>query len=254
MVNHSPKKISSLHHPLVKHLVKIRESRHYREKSQTVLVPGKKLVLETASFLSPHHVLATDEALLYDIPLTHLVTYEILKKITGLASPEGIAAEFPMPAPTPLHEKKFLLILDQINDPGNLGTLLRTALAFGWEGVILLPGCVDLFNEKVIRASRAACFRLPFQMGNWEQVLHLSQQRQIPLFLADLEGQPIDKVSPLHHAFLILSNEAQGVSKEAQQWGQKVTLPMSGPMESLNVGIAGGILMYLLISGKKGPE
>lgn len=247
MVKHSSKKITSLHHPLVKHLVKIRENKIYRETAQTVLVPGKKLVKELAVLHTPKTVFALEESLPFEVPPTHLVTLDILKKVTGLSAPEGILAEFPLPQPSSLEGKSFLLILDQITDPGNLGTILRTALALGWEGIFFLPGCVDPFNEKVIRSSRGACFRLPFEIGNWEKVQEMATVLKAPVFLADLEGTPLNELTLYaSRAFLILSNEAKGISTFGEKAGVKVTIPMPGSMESLNVAVAGGILMYYI--------
>lgn len=249
MFNHSLKKISSSQHPLVKHLVKIRENKAYRELSKTTLVSGKKLVKELSATFAPKNILVTEECLPFEIPPTHIVPFELLKKITGLPSPEGVVAEFPYPQPTSLEGKSFVLVLDQITDPGNLGTILRTAVAFGWEGVFVLPGCVDLFNEKVIRASRGASFLLPYQTGTWEIIQKLANEIKAPLFLADVKGTPFQEIAIPKAAFLILSNEAHGISEAADRLSTKVTIPMQGEMESLNVAIAGALLMHYFKQG-----
>lgn len=245
MLNHSPKKISSLQHPFVKHLVKVRTDASYRQKAQSVLVLGRKMIDEIGSHLRPMHLIATPD-IHHPFGITHLVTEEIMKKVTGLTQNENIAAEFPLPHPASLDDKKFLLVLDAIADPGNLGTLLRSALALGWDGAFLLPGCADLFNEKVIRASRGACFRLPFQEGTWESLGALRQLTKAPLFIADLKGVSLGSFPCPSSAYLLLSNEARGVNKEIQNEGTSLTIEMPGEMESLNVAIAGGILMYAL--------
>jgi len=244
MVKQTPKKITSLQHPLVKHLVKVRKERSYREESQTVFVPGETLIAEIAVSLSPLHVVATKEN--PNLAVTHLVSDEIMKKITGAPSPQEVAAEFPRPKSVSLTGKSFLLVMDRISDPGNMGTLLRTALAFGWEGVFLLPDAVDLFSEKVIRASRGACFRLPFQEGSWPELYAMAEKKTIPLLLADTTGTSIEALGALSKAYLILSHEGKGPSSEGEKKGLSITIPMPGAMESLNVAVAGGILLYLL--------
>lgn len=245
MFKETPKKITSLHHPLVKHLVKIRDNKHYRQACQSVLVPGIKLVKEVAQTIKPKVVFAAEISPDLNISPTHIVSVEILKKVTGLVSPEGIVAEFPLPSSTSLAGKSFVLVLDQVADPGNMGTLLRTGLALGWEGAFLLPGCVDPFNEKVIRSSRGACFRFPFQLVTWDLIESMAEKDAIPILVADLEGIPLHELTvALVKAYLVLSNEARGVSLDLKK--TKIQIPMPGPMESLNVAVAGGILMYTL--------
>src|SRR3990167_437079 len=151
------KKIESLQHPLVKHWVQLRQERSYREKTQEVLIIGKKMVSE----LKPALMISTQD-FPFDAKEQYLVTEQILKKVTNLNQPDGYAGVLPLPKPQQLGQKNRLLILDQISDPGNLGTVLRSALAFNWEGVILTPGTVDLFNDKALRSAKGATFHLPY--------------------------------------------------------------------------------------------
>ena len=228
--------IASLHHPLVKHLVKLREQHRYRKESGTVLITGSKLVKEVAAHTKAKRLFVTKESDTLPSEEVYLVTEAVLKKITALPSPEGIAAEFPLPEPHPLLHPP-LLILDAIRDPGNLGTLLRTALALGWKGVFLLPTCVDLFNDKVIRSSRAAPFYLPWRMGNLEELSELC--REIDIYIADMEGTPLHTLEPSKKIALLLSNEGEGVNPQTAHLGKRISIPMSGRMESLNVGLPG---------------
>lgn len=230
------KSITSLQNPLVKHLVKLRIDRSYREKAGSVLISGEKLVKELQHFVDPIDIFTDTPS-----PHTH-VTTEIMKKITGLPNPEGIAAEFPLPRQDPLNQLAPLLALDQIRDPGNLGTLIRTAWALGWKGIFFLPGCVDPFHEKVIRASRGALFHLPWRQGSWEEL------KQFPLkrFNADIKGSPLHTISPQKEIVFLLSNEGQGVSEEGSRFGESITIPMEKGVDSLNVSIAGAIMMYYL--------
>ncbi len=231
------KKILSQQNPIIKHLVKLRIDSGYRNEQKSVLVSGEKLVAELKSIIPPLRIFTERP-----YPSDHILVSEtVMKKITGLSSPEGIAAEFPLPH-SALNLEGPLLVLDRINDPGNMGTLLRTALALGWKGVFFLPGCVDPFHEKVIRSSRGALFRLPWKEGGWDELKKLN----FSAYTADIEGRPLDEIEPKKDLILILSNEAQGVSKEGAAFGERITIPMKGEMESLNVAVSGGIMMYKL--------
>jgi len=232
-------RIESRQNPLVKHWTKLRTSRSYRQEQESVLVCSETLVSEIAAHLSPTTRLST----LPSASADYHVTEEIMAKISGLPSPPNFAAEFPMPPAKELSSCGRLLALDGVADPGNLGTLLRSALAFGWEGVFLLPDCADPFHEKVIRASRGAPFRLPYTKGSWETLNTFPRQGR---YVADLQGMPLDQLEPQTPCILLLSREGSGVSSAGQRWGQPVTIPMHGEMESLNVACAGAIFMHAL--------
>lgn len=209
-------KITSLTNPLVKHFVKLRTKKRYREEHNSVVVASKKLVEELSRHTAPK-VVVTD------------ASEAVFQKMTGQKAPEGVVAEFPLPAPSKLGGN-YILVLDRITDPGNLGTLLRTALALSWDGVLLLPGCTDPFNEKAFTASRGALFKLPYAYGSVDQL-------SLPILVAAPKGTPF---SPCKKCALVLGNEAHG----SEVKGELITIPQSNEMESLNVAIAGGILMH----------
>ncbi len=226
------KKITSLQHPLVKHWVKLRTDKAYREETQRVLVSGKKMVKEL-----PVEVLITVNG-----EGEHEVTEEIMKKITGLEQPDGFAAEVKLPAPQNVGKMEYVVVLDRIADPGNLGTLLRTALALGWGGVIVTPGTVDLFNDKALRAAKGATFRLPYAQMSHEEIADLKHH----FYTADLQGKSVETLQFKAPLALILSNESQGAQAWSASVGEKITIPMKGQMESLNVAISGAILLYAM--------
>jgi TrmH family RNA methyltransferase len=228
------RKITSAQHPLVKRWVKLRQDKSFRQEEKAVLVSGKKLVRE----LKVKTLIADTDLPEADV----VVTPEILKKITGLAAPEGVAAEVALPESANLRGKKFIVVLDGVSDPGNVGTLLRTALALGWEGAFLTDGCADPFNDKAIRAARGASFRLPLGFGSFEALKKLAEGMNV--YIADLKGKPPETARP--PILLILGSESHGPSSAAQKLGTPITIPMPGPMESLNVATAGGILMFNL--------
>ena len=175
-----------------------------------------------------------------------LVTEDIIKKISGIQTPEGILAEVAIPQESSLANSHYILALDGIRDPGNLGTLLRTALALGWDGVFILENSADPYNDKALRAAKGSTFRLPIKTGPWSELKKLLNQNHLKALAADLEGENLDSFSLHDNIVLVLGNEAQGLSKDASSICKKITIPMKGPMESLNVAVAGGILMYSL--------
>lgn len=232
--------IKSLQNPLVKHFTKLRTSRAYREEMQSALILGKKMILELSQFLSIKTLLIQQD-LSVEAKKIFYTTPEILKKISGLQSPEGAIAEVALPLYQDLSKKNRILILDQISDPGNLGTLLRTAKALGFEGAHLIEPCVDPFNDKALRAAKGATFSLP--LGHGPLTFEGSY------YAADMKGDPIDQIHFQPPFALVLGSESHGISKALLHLCKRVSIPMQEGSESLNVAIAGAICMYQM--GKK---
>lgn len=243
--------LSSLQHPLIKHFVKLRNDSAYRYESQSLVIEGVKPVQE----IEPHliRILYTPDYAYYAEPFTcekWEITDAILKKMSGMVSPEGMIAEVELPAFSSLDQAHRVLALDGINDPGNMGTLIRTALALGWDAVYFLPGSCDPFNEKALRAARGAHFKMTLARGNAERLYQWIQRYQVRSLVADIKGEMPEKMTANEHRLLVLGNESHGASDAVRQFCQPVTIPMPGEMESLNVAVAGGILLYLLNSQK----
>ncbi len=239
-----PKEISSLQHPIVKHALKVRTDKAYRTAESEVLIAGFKLVREVAPLKALFVLPGTP---LVPADQVYTVTEDILKKITGLMHPEPIAALTAMPEESSLTGARFLLALDQVSDPGNVGTLLRTALALGWEGAFLTEGSADPFNDKALRAAKGATFRLPFRTGTAQELLALARSNKMRLLLADVGGSPLS--ASKENTLLVLGSEAKGASQALKDQCEAITIPMSGKMESLNVACAGAILMYAVNHG-----
>lgn len=245
----SVREISSLQHPKVKHWVKLRESRDYRYASRRVVVSGIKLLQELSSHLRFRALLVQEgSSLLAGAPAdeTFHVSAQILKKVTGLENPEPVAAEIEMPPQADLSTAKHLLILDGVSDPGNLGTLLRTARGLGWDGAFLTEGSTDPYNEKALRAAKGATFTLPWKSGTQKELLSLLEQTKLPLIAADVEGKEVSQTTFPPSLALALGNEAHGLSSPLKRAAEQVAITLHGRMESLNVASAGAILMYLL--------
>lgn len=239
------REITSLQHPIVKHLALLRKDRDYRKENKCVLISGTKMVQEIGARQKLKTLLIEKES---SIP-SHLsaeflyeVTPEILKKITGLENPEPIAAEVSLPENADLNKKQFILALDSVADPGNLGTMLRSALGLGWEGVFITSNSVDPYNEKALRAAKGATFRIPIRVGSTDELYSLIKENRMQVYVADPKGPPLKSQQASHPLVLVVGNESHGT----QMSGRPISIPMGKEMESLNVAAAAAILMYAL--------
>lgn len=236
--------IKSLQHSIVKYCHKLRTSAQFRKKEKLLLVCGKKIINELPKDYKLKSLFLLKNETLKRIPeKQYLVTEEIFKKITNQINPEPYAAIVEMPEFKNLTLKR-LLICDEIKDPGNMGTLIRTALGLGFDAVFLLNDTVDPYNEKVINASKGALFSIPILRGNWDDLLELRDKHSLKLYQADLGGESFLNVNMDEAIGLILGNESHGTSLNAKKHATKLTIPMTKKTESLNVAVAGGILMF----------
>ena len=238
-----PRFITSLQHPLVKKLVKLRESRDFRKEEGTVLLVGRVVIQEIAAHCKIKTLIST-QPLSIPSETFEQASDEVLQKIIGHKTDDLVAAEVVIPTFPDLKKCSLLVLLDGLSDPGNVGTIFRTALALGWNGVITLQGSVDPYNDKALRASRAAPLVLPWQEMSWDEVKAFQKDRQI--VYADIEGTPLSQTKFTAPLLLILGHETRGPSAEARLLGNSVTIPMKGPMESLNVASAASILLYTI--------
>ena len=135
--------------------------------------------------------------------------------------------------------------MDRLSDPGNVGTLIRSALAFGWEGIVFTPNTTDPFNDKAVRSSKGACLFLPYQFMTYEKIMKMINATNKNLLIADTKGKTVQSFAALKNITLVLSSEAHGPSVLGKK-GENIMIPMTKKVESLNVSIAGGILMQKL--------
>lgn len=143
-----------------------------------------------------------------------------------------------------------VLALDAVQDPGNLGTLIRTADAFGARAVIALSGTVDAWNPKVVRAAAGSLFRTPIVYTGVDAATRWLRSEGYHVYAADAAGTDIDGFTPAARSALVVGNEGGGLSKEGAALADElVAIPMAGGAESLNVAIAAGILLYVLTRG-----
>jgi RNA methyltransferase, TrmH family len=174
------------------------------------------------------------------------VAGDLLQKLSDTETPQGILAvlEFTnLKIPDSLN---FILIPDQIRDPGNLGTLIRTAAAAGVQAVFLPDETTDAFAPKVVRAGMGAHFRIPIHALTWDEIRENTKELQV--YLADMEGKSCWETDLCTPLALIVGGEAEGASGEAQKLArQRICIPMVGNVESLNAGVAGSVLMFEIV-------
>jgi TrmH family RNA methyltransferase len=176
------------------------------------------------------------------------VDEHLLQSLSDTGNTQGVIAVLDyslLPIPQALD---FVLIPDQIRDPGNLGTLLRTAAAAGVQAALIPPETTDAFAPKVVRAGMGAHFRLPIHSLGWEEIRRISDSARLKVWLADMEGcscWEADLHTPLA---LIVGGEAEGASEQAGKLANEpISIPMPGRIESLNAGVAGAVLMFEVV-------
>lgn len=178
-----------------------------------------------------------------------MVSDEVMASLSLTPSNQGVLAviqQDPQVSPLPPLKGQYFLLCDAIQDPGNLGTMIRTADAAGFDGVLLSHDCVDPYNDKLIRASQGSIWHLPIIQGSNQELLSLTKQAQLPLFVTALHQE----ASPYHQwvqqaGVIVMGNEGQGVSQFwLKQADHHLYIPMAGHAESLNVAVAAGILMF----------
>jgi len=176
------------------------------------------------------------------------ISPSVLSSLADIEAPQGLLAVFhthQLPLP---EELDFVLVVDAVRDPGNLGTILRSASAAGVQAVLLSPGTVDAFAPKVLRAGMGAQFHLPIEMMSWDEIQRLSRRPARPLRLLLAEaGQGVslwqtDLCQPLA---LVVGGEAEGASRDARKMADGfITVPMPGQSESLNAAVAASIILF----------
>lgn len=181
------------------------------------------------------------------------VSAKLMEALSETETPQGLLAVLELKQLPITGHLNFILIPDQIRDPGNLGTLLRSAAATGVQAVLLPPETADAFAPKVVRSGMGAHFRLPIHSLKWDEIK--AQTSGMQIYLADMGGQSCWETDLLKPLALIVGGEAEGASEEARKLAtQNISIPMSGNVESLNAGVAGSVLMFEVIRQRKFNE
>lgn len=258
-----PDKITSMTNPRIRRLVELRKKAKLRRETGLFIIEGTRLCMDTPErFLEEVYVTedwlrtaapADAEKIQRFHPL--ILAEEVMAKAADTDTPQGILCAARMPVwtrqdllggpdgtPAPL-----LLVLEDVRDPGNLGTIFRTAEAAGATGILMSRGTVDLFNPKVVRATMSAIFRMPFVISE-DLICDLGdlRERGIVSYAAHLRGKrPYDELPLTQGTAFLIGNEANGLSDSlTEAAAEKIIIPMAGGAESLNAAMAAGILLF----------
>ncbi len=241
--------ITSRQNRLFQHLKKLQTSRSYRQQTQEFCGDGTKLLEEALRWYPGLHTVIACEGL----PLPALpeslrvvrVPESLMQSLSSMRSPQGVIFLCRMPQAAPLHMAPGSLILDGIQDPGNLGTILRTADAMDVP-VVLTDGCADPYNEKTVRASMGAVFRTQPQQAAAEEILSCCSAQKIPLAATALSPRSVDlrRIDLKAHA-VVIGSEGQGIRKQFLHSSDTlVIIPMQERCESLNAAVAATIVLW----------
>lgn len=183
-------------------------------------------------------------------PVCFQVSRSLLREISSVQNPAEIVA-FLTPPPAPDLEKAIetaakVLVLDRLQDPGNIGTIMRTGEAMGIDLLILLKGCCSIFNHKVARAAMGSNFRLPLCYdANFPVVAKIFRKFQTTMICADMQGNPVTDFQFPARAALVLGQEGKGLDQEIlKECNSRLAIPMQGQVESLNVATSAAICLY----------
>lgn len=245
--------LTSTQNPRIKYVRRLQMDRRFRLREKLFIVEGDRWLAELINFgLRPHLTFVTpgwlnNSANKVQLNLltvdSQLVDDPVMAHMSDTESPPGILIVLPIPdRPFPT-DPTLILILDRLNNPGNLGTILRTAAAASVDGVLLAPGCVDPYNPKVVRGGMGAHLRLPIRLSNWPEIAAFTAGLQI--WLASARAQiRYDQVDWRQPSALIIGSEAAGAGEEADRLGAGLTIPMAAATESLNAAVAAGIILF----------
>ncbi len=252
--------ITSLNNEKIKTFLALKDKKvRYQEKR--FLIEGLHLVEEAFKTSLLDTIITSDEKIVdqFSNINTIFVNEAIIKKLSSTTSPQPIIGIVKMPSYDDdfkqLIAKKDLklVMLDDINDPGNLGTIIRTTAALGFDGIIISPNTVDLYNEKVIRATQGVLFKIPIIKKDLKKTIMILKSHQIKCYATALFGNTIaiENLNPASSFAICFGNEARGINTNLMPlMDEVITLPMKKDVESLNVAVASGIIMYELINKK----
>lgn len=244
--------ISSMKNPKVAAWRSLKEKKG-REAQQAFLVEGTRMVRESlaSSFTVSAVLLREDFVPDFSLPenvRTFLLPEHVFQSVCDTKTPQGVAAVLSIQTREARGPR--LLALDGVQDPGNVGTIVRTADAAGFDGVLFSPDCADLFSPKVLRSTMGSVFRLGFSFpASLADSLEQLKKDGYSVLSSQLDGEPFyDRKNVSSSFVLVIGNEGNGVSDAVKKTAtHRLRLPMNGGAESLNAAVAAGIMMYDLV-------
>lgn len=241
-------RISSRKNPLLQQVKKLLSSRAERRKTGLFVADGTKLLEEAVKYWPGLQTVILTDGVEIQVP-DHVrvvrVPEDVMASISPMEAPQGALFLGKLPEQTEFVPKKGMLILDGVQDPGNIGTILRTADAMDVP-VVLLEGCADPWSWKVIRSTMGAAFRTPVVQASWEEVLGKCREAGIPIGVTALSDRAVDiRSAKLSDMALVIGSEGRGVRKEVlENADHELIIPMNPHCESLNAAIAAAIVMW----------
>ncbi|HFU4116676.1 TPA: TrmH family RNA methyltransferase [Streptococcus suis] len=243
--------IRSKSNNLVKQIKKLQQKKY---RTSSYLIEGWHLLEEAVKAgASIEHLLVLEEYVdrVSQLEKVTVVSPEIMQDLTDSKSPQGVVAQLALPSrELPDLLKGKFLVLEDVQDPGNVGTIIRTADAAGFDGVFLTDKSADIYNMKVLRSMQGSHFHLPIYRLPIGDILSTLKNNQVEILATTLSSQSVDyrEVSPEASFALVMGNEGQGISDfVSAEADQLVHITMPGQAESLNVAIAAGILVFSFI-------
>ena len=245
-------RITSRKNPLLQQVRKLLSSRKERQSQGLFAADGTKLLEEAVRYCEGLHTVILSDGIQAQVP-EHVrlvrVPEDVMESISPMAAPQGAVFLCRMPEKTEFTPKRGMLLLDGIQDPGNLGTILRTADALNIP-VGLMEGCADPFSHKVVRASMGAVFRTPVMMTTWDEAKEKCAAADIAVAVTALDERAVDiRKADVRSMALVIGSEGQGVRREIlEAAGQSLIIPMNPHCESLNAAVAATIAMWQMTS------
>ena len=241
-------RITARKNPLLQQVRRLITSRKEREQAGLFVADGTKLLQEAVRFYPGLDTVILSDGVVTNVP-EHVklirVPEEVMASISPMETPQGALFLCRLPEKTAFQPKAGMLLLDGIQDPGNIGTILRTADALDIP-VALLEGCADPYSHKVVRASMGAVFRTPVIQTTWEEARAACAQAGIPIAVTALSDQSQDlRSAALNHMAVVIGSEGRGVRQEVLDAADvQLIIPMNPHCESLNAAIAAAIVMW----------
>lgn len=244
--------ITSRKNPLIAHIRKLTSDRTYRRECGEYLGDGVKLLEEAVKWNAPITcVVCTAGTALPALPAGVRIVevpVDVMESISPMKAPQGALFLCSMPGqeiPEKLPGQRYL-VLDGLQDPGNVGTIWRTADALGADGLLLLDGCADAWNHKTVRATMGACFRLPVYEVKRQDLPALLERSALPLYATALREDTIDLCdADLSRCAIVIGSEGRGVSEEVLTMSEKtLKIPMRERCESLNAAAAATVVLW----------
>ncbi len=237
--------ITSKQNSLIKEIRSLSDKK-FRDKLGLYVVEGRKLVCEAIELDLPVYVIIGTEKALSELNVKDVrvetVSEEVFSSVSAEVTPQGVIAVIHKPENALIKPDGSCVLLDGVADPANVGAIVRTAAASGYNTVYTTDDCADPFSQKAVRASMSGVFRIRIVRASREQLLSLIDK---PLIVADMDGESLYQTKIAQHFCLVIGNEGHGVCDLLRKKASKVvSIPMANGVESLNAAVSAGLLMY----------